>query len=82
MAKIKLKNSDILEFYQTLTMINGVKNTNFNFCKAQNKASLQRKADPLTETQKEVFAHIEKYNQEHTELLKKYATKTKTKILK
>jgi len=75
MAKMKLKNSDILEFYQTLTMINGVKNTNFNFCKAQNKASLQRKANPLTETQKEVFAHIEKYNAEHTELLKKYATK-------
>lgn len=73
--KMKLKNSDILEFYQTLTMINGVKNTNFNFVKAQNKAALQRKADPLTETQKEVFAHIEKYNAEHLELVKKHATK-------
>lgn len=79
MAKIKLKNSDILEFYQTLTMINGVKNTNFNFCKAQNKASLERKATPLIETQKELFSHIEKYNQEHTELLKKYATKDENK---
>jgi len=77
MAKTKLKNSDILELYQTLTMINGVKNTNFNFTKAQNKVSLERKAKPLIETQKDIFAHIEKYNAEHLELLKKHATKDK-----
>lgn len=77
MAKITISNQELLTFYQTLTLITGAKNTNFNFVKAQNKASLKRKAETLLETEKDLNEIIKSLNEEHHALLGKYANKDK-----
>lgn len=76
---MRLKNSKILELYQTLTIINGVKNTNFNYTKALNKASIKRKAETLQETQTQLQEILKPLNDEHHALLIKYAEKDKNK---
>lgn len=75
MKKLELTNEQILNKYIVFSEKTDIKSTNFNYFKLQNKMAIQKQALPLEETQKEVNSHVEDFQKEYHELLKKYANK-------